>query len=748
MVLAVAGAAPADTPSPAGRTKLVFWNLFTTGKSHETLTELVRRFNDGNPRFYISQVDIPYQQLHTKILSAIAGRVPPDVAVFDRFLVASYAARGAFVELDELARRDGIRGEDFFQAPWEECLYEGHVYAVPYDTDVRVLYYNRKLFRDAKLDPDRPPKTWRELREFSKQLTVPRKDGHLDRVGFVPIWGNVGALYLYGWQKGASFASPDGRRLTLDAPGNVAALEWIRDFVHDYGLGNLLNLQSGFGADAQDPFITGKVAMTIWDVGAVDIIKRYGADLDWAAAQCPYPEDGVPATWSGGFSLVVPRGGDNVEGAWAFCRFILSEPSQRFMATSSDKLPALKSAAKDPFFQASAFWRLAVDQMKYSRYRPVSPAGSAIITELSTAVEQVIHDKATPAEALAVANRESQKVLDDFYKQTGGEPVDWAVWGTAMLAAGGLLLLVRGWISYRRVKALSIHRRQAMAGYLFAAPAIVGLGVFTLGPILLTAVYSMTRYEIIAPATWAGVDNYRQLLSEDRYFLKALWNTFYFAALSVPTEIVLALGLALLLNREIRGRAIYRTCFYLPTVMPAVAGSLLWAWLFNAEYGLVNVVLGYLHCPPVPWLTSEFCSKPALVVMGAWGVGGGMIIFLAALQGVPRTLYEAAEIDGAGPWGRFRHITLPMISPAMFFMVVMGIIGALQVFTQAYLMTDGGPMNSTLFYVLYLYRQAFENLNMGYASAMAWVLFAVILVITGVQFVLARRWVYYEGQQK
>jgi multiple sugar transport system permease protein len=179
-----------------------------------------------------------------------------------------------------------------------------------------------------------------------------------------------------------------------------------------------------------------------------------------------------------------------------------------------------------------------------------------------------------------------------------------------------------------------------------------------------------------------------------------------------------------------------------------VAGSLLWAWLFNAEYGLVNVVLGYLHCPPVPWLTSEFCSKPALVVMGAWGVGGGMIIFLAALQGVPRTLYEAAEIDGAGPWGRFRHITLPMISPAMFFMVVMGIIGALQVFTQAYLMTDGGPMNSTLFYVLYLYRQAFENLNMGYASAMAWVLFAVILVITGVQFVLARRWVYYEGQQK
>jgi multiple sugar transport system permease protein len=256
------------------------------------------------------------------------------------------------------------------------------------------------------------------------------------------------------------------------------------------------------------------------------------------------------------------------------------------------------------------------------------------------------------------------------------------------------------------------------------------------------------HYEILTAGTWIGTDNYARLFTNDRFFVTALWNTFYFTAISVPISIALALGLALLLNMEIGGRAFYRTGFYVPTVVPAVAGSLLWAWLFNAEYGLVNVVLGYLGLPEIPWLTSEYCSKPALIIMGLWGVGGGMIIFLAALQGVPRQLYEAADIDGAGPWTKFRHITLPMISPAMFFMLVMGVIGSLQVFTQAYLVTAGGPGDSTLFYVLYLFREAFQNLHMGYAAAMAWVLFLMILIVTGVQFVVAKRWVYYEGARQ
>ena len=729
------------------RKKVVFWNLFTGGSSHEVVTELVARFNRRQTEYVVEQVDIPGNHITSKILPAVAGGVAPDLTIFDRFLVASYAARGAFEPLDDYAARDGIRGEDFFQAPWEECLYDDKLYAVPYDTDVRLLYYNRELFREAGLDPDRPPKTWSELREFSQLLTKRRPDGRLEQIGAVPSWGNTG-LYLYCWQKGGEFLSEDGTRVTLDDPRNVAALTWIRDYVRDYGIEQLLTLQTGFGAENQNPLITGRVAMIVYDVGTLTMLERYGADLDWAAAPPPYADDGVPATWSGGFSLVMPKGGRHPEGAWQFARFILQDESQRYMATSSNKLPALRSAGEDPFFQSSPYWRLAIDQMRFSHYRPVSAVGGALSTEMGIAVDQVLHGKLSPEEALGVATRETQAQLDRFLDKNRGTPVDWTIVYSILGGMLAISIAIRGGFSWRRMQTMTIHRRQAVAGYLFALPAILGLLIFTVGPILTTFVYSFARYDILTAATWEGFDNYHRLFTSDRYFLIALWNTLYFTALSVPVSITISLGLAMLLNRQIAGRALYRALFYLPTVVPLVAGSLLWAWLFNGEYGLINITLGYIGLPQLPWLTSEHLSKPALVIMGLWNAGGGMIIFLAALQGVPRALQEAALLDGAGRWACFRHVTLPMISPAMFFMTVMGLIGSLQVFAQAFLMTNGGPVNSTLFYVLHLFREAFQNLNMGSASAMAWVLFVIILAITGVQFVVSRRWVHYDGGVK
>ena len=740
--------APLLADSQDARRTVTFWNLFTTGESLDTIAELIKRFNDASPSYIVRRIDIPYGQVHQKMLAAIAGNVPPDCSIFDRFLVGSYAARNAFTALDDLAQRDAVKGADFFDAPWAECIYNGRQYAVPYDTDVRVLYYNKALFRKAGLDPERPPKTWKELREVSRRLTVRRTNGTLEQAGYLPIYGNT-TLYLYGWQKGGEFVSADGLRVTLNDPKIVQALAWLKEFSDEYGVENMMSFQSGFGWTTQNPFVTGKLAMVVWDVGAITDIKKYGPDLDFGVAPCPYADDGIPATWSGGFAMVIPRGARESAGAWELAKFILSEPSQRYMATSSYKLPARRSAANDPFFQNSDFWRLAIDEMKHSRYRPVSPVGAALITEMQSALDHVLYNKLTPAQAMDTANGEAQKLLDRFLQGERGTTVNWPVLGGALAGAIGLLLLVRGWFSLRQVRAMRLQRRQALAGYAFALPAMLGLGIFTLGPVVMVLVYSFTRYEVLTPATWAGVSNYQRLFTEDRYFLTALWNTLYYVAFSVPLGTAMALGLAMLLNRPIAGRPVYRALFYMPVVMPLVAGSLLWGWLFNGDYGLINAVLSHIpYMPHIPWLTSEYCSKPALILMNLWGIGGGMIIFLAALQGVPASLYEAAEIDGAGRWCRFRHITLPMISPGMFFMVVMGIIGGLQVFDQAYLMTEGGPVNSTLFYILYLYREGFENLRMGYASAMGWVLFVFILALTGIQFALARRWVYYEGAQR
>jgi multiple sugar transport system permease protein len=240
--------------------------------------------------------------------------------------------------------------------------------------------------------------------------------------------------------------------------------------------------------------------------------------------------------------------------------------------------------------------------------------------------------------------------------------------------------------------------------------------------------------------------NYADFVLEDPLFIKSLYNTFYYVILSVPLGLLVALGLALLLNLQLRGVAIFRTIFYVPMVTPVVAVSLLWLFLFNPQFGILNYVLTLVGLPALGWISDPTWSKPSLILMSLWTVGGTMLIFLAGLQGIPAHLYEAAEIDGANIWQRFLNVTLPMLSPVIFFNLVLGIIGSFQTFTQAYVMTGGGPVDSTLFYALYLYRSAFKLLKMGYASSMAWVLLVIILVLTWLQFRLGRSWVYYEGE--
>jgi multiple sugar transport system permease protein len=287
--------------------------------------------------------------------------------------------------------------------------------------------------------------------------------------------------------------------------------------------------------------------------------------------------------------------------------------------------------------------------------------------------------------------------------------------------------------------------REALWGYIFVAPWIVGFLIFTLGPVVASFGLSFMDYELISAPTWRGLRNYTELIGQDRLFGLSLYNTVYYTLFSVPLGIIVAFLLALLLNVQLRGMNIYRTVFYLPAVTSGVAVSLLWIWLFNPQFGLINYLLRSIGLPAPGWLVDPAWSKPAFILMSVWGVGGTVVIFLAGLQGVPRQLYEAAEIDGANTLQRFRHVTVPMMTPVIFFNMIVGIIGSFQVFTSAYVMTQGGPRESTLFYVLYLFRQGFRLLRMGYAAAMAWILFIIIIVLTLIQLRLSKRWVYYEG---
>jgi multiple sugar transport system permease protein len=290
--------------------------------------------------------------------------------------------------------------------------------------------------------------------------------------------------------------------------------------------------------------------------------------------------------------------------------------------------------------------------------------------------------------------------------------------------------------------------RENITGYLFALPWLINLILLTTLPVGSAVYYSFTQYNVLKPARWIGLQNYQTMLTDDPLFWTALNNTIYYAMFAVPMGLILALTLALLLNQQVPGIAFFRATFFLPSIVPVVAASVVWAWILNPEFGLINDLLGRLGLYRPPWLTSPQWSKPALILMSLWSIGPTTIIFLAGLQDIPRHLYEAAEIDGASAWQRFVTVTIPLLTPTIFFNLVVGVIDAFQIFAQVYIISEGGPVWSTLFYVFYLWQQGFRFFKMGYASALALVLFVIILALTLVVLYTSRHWVYYEADQQ
>jgi multiple sugar transport system permease protein len=297
----------------------------------------------------------------------------------------------------------------------------------------------------------------------------------------------------------------------------------------------------------------------------------------------------------------------------------------------------------------------------------------------------------------------------------------------------------------------SAERKEAISAYIFLSPFLLWLVALMAGPILAAFFLSFCKWDILTPIQFVWFQNYMEM-AQDMRFWKSLYNTAYFTFLSVPIGMVLSIIVALLMNQSVKGIGLYRTIYYLPSILASgVAMAVLWKWIFNADSGLLNYGISLFtglqmsDCPK--WLASESWSKPALVIMSFWGVGGGMIIYLAGLQGIPTTLYEAAEIDGANRWQQFWSVTMPGLSPVIFFQLIMSIVSSFQIFNQVYVMTDGlgGPADSTLVMVLYIYQKAFKYYQMGYASALALVLFLVILLATWIQFKYSK-WVYYEGE--
>ncbi|MHB8065481.1 MAG: carbohydrate ABC transporter permease [Ruminiclostridium sp.] len=294
-----------------------------------------------------------------------------------------------------------------------------------------------------------------------------------------------------------------------------------------------------------------------------------------------------------------------------------------------------------------------------------------------------------------------------------------------------------------RNKMSKLARREAIDGYIGILPWLIGFLAFTAIPLFTVFYLSFTYWDILTPIKWAGFENFKHILT-DKQVLSSLWNTMRYTVFVVPITTALGLLTAVLLNQKMKGILLFRVIFYLPSVLPGVAVALLWVWILNPDYGVINTFLGYVGIKGPMWLSDPNWAMPGIILRACWGVGGGMILFLAALEGVPQNYYEAATIDGANAIQSFFKITLPMISPTIFYFVITGTIASLQEYVLFRVMTNGGPVGSTKTFVFYLYETAFQRYSVGYASALAWVIFAICLILTAALFKFSS-WVYYEG---
>lgn len=734
----------------AGRVHVVYWEKWT-GFEREAMQALVDDFNRSQDRIFVDHMAI--SAVNKKTLVATAGGNPPDLAGVVAQDVFNFADKQALTPLDDLARGSSVSADRYLPAYWDMGEYEGRLYGVVSVPAVNALHWNKRLFRAAGLDPERPPKTIAELDEFAKRLTR-TEDGRIVQAGFLPSdptwWAFFWPYFFHGrlWDGGA--------RITLGEPENVRAFEWVQSYAKQHGVVALQNLSATFGnvASAQDPFLSEKLAMVLQGVWLANYQQVLAPNLEWGAA--PFPSIDAsepPVSFVDADMLVIPRGSAHPREAFEFIRFLSEQANTEKLCLLQRKNSPLREVS------ASFFEHHKNPYIRMFQALPASPGARAPLkmgvwteyrTELHATFQKVWLQQASPAEALAETNTRMQRAWDRLRARRAipesPRLLAAPLWLTAALVAAIAVLIAREYARRRRLGSSRRGEFQALGkGLAFFSPWAIGLGVFVAYPVLSSIVYSLCDYSLLSAPRFVGFANYIDLFHDDLFFI-ALKNTAIYAIFALPLHLAVAFSLALFLDANVRGSGIYRTLVFLPSLTPVVASAMVWLWIFNARFGVLNYVLGKLSfglIAPVPWLSNPHTALPSLILMSVWGVGHAVVITLAAMQDVPSAVYEAADIDGANLWQRVWHITLPLTSPVVYFNGILGLIGALQVFAQPYIMTQGGPARATLSYSMRLYDNAFTYLRMGYAAAMAWILFVIILGLTVLALRVGKNRVHY-----
>lgn len=740
------------------------------GDSNEDriVAQLLKAFERENPDIRTLRINPGMADAYVnKLQTMFASGEPPDVMYVGYEKIADWASKGLLAEIEPWMERDAAEGRpdaidpgDYYPQvldcfrfdPQTQVAGRGRLYGIAKDFSTVGFYYNVDLFRKAGAPLPHADWTWDDFIHAARMIA------RLDNCYGAEFNTWEAAIRCYIWTMGVDFAAPDWSEFRLRDPQLIAELNRLRGWFFDEKrtlFSAKTQLETG-----QDPFLSGRIGMTgpfgRWKVP----IYRHITDFDWDFAPLPRGRQTANGIFTTSWSMAARS--RHPEAAWRLIRFLCGRPGQELMCQTALAIPALRSVAQGPLFLDPAAKpdndQAYLDAVPYAR--PIDwPADPRYLHHLRVRLEDVFKSGAKSVEdAMAQVERDWENFRAENQSAallSGAERVNWratAFWILTPVLAG-LIGLVIWWL---RTQPGRLARREEYAGLALVSPWIIGFVAFTAFPIVLSLLLSFMRWnglETLDHARWVGVHNYRHMLLHDAGFRHALLKTAYYVALAVPLGQLAALGAALLMNREMRGIGLFRSIWYLPSVLAGVGVAVLWQWVFHHEHGLLNALLqpvtAWFGRQPPAWFERDAAiwGVPAFAIMSLWSVGGTMMIYLAGLKGISRELYEAAAIDGASGAGRFWNVTLPMLSPVIFFNVVISLINAFQVFTQAYVMTGGGPGDATRFYVLYLFNQAFDFHEMGYASGMAWLLLLLILGLTLLVMRGSRRYVHYEGMK-
>jgi ABC-type sugar transport system permease subunit/ABC-type glycerol-3-phosphate transport system substrate-binding protein len=756
----------------------------------EVIQKTVADFEKAHPNIKVKLEKAGWRDYSNKLLIQYAANSAPDVASMNTIYYYKFASRGALLNLNPFIKATpDFDLKSYYPIALENLQYKGSLYVLPRDVSPIFILYNKKLFDRAGLPYPDGSWTWDyRVRPHLKEkdfLWVLQQLSKLDKNRKPVQWGICAytAQYLadnFALASGGQFANkPENpTKVLYNDPKVIRAFQFTADLANkEHYLPNYSELRHASQTMGRDIWLAQKAAMYLtgtWDIPKIRkaLIPNEKGWFEWDIVAFPGYKDGTKRYLSATNGYGILKSTRYPKESWELVKWLSGEPGMKRLVESGLAHPAIKSIALSepwlpgphtPLEQQYPPSRIRIHEaVQYSWNEPKSE-----FWQQSTAV---IHDKLSllwdgqisAAKLLGETNIEAQRLLDKALEKKSLPNFKWSY---ALIMGVCCVTALLFWVYWpERQKVYSrLQKRESRVAYAFLSPWILGASLFVLLPMLLSLMISVTDWDIIQPARWMGIGNYTEALSHDPRFWTVVHVTLVYTVLAVPLGVVIALLLALLLNVKVKGMPLFRAIFYLPSLASVVASALIWRKIFQTEGGLLNTLIygadgqgNFLglatllsklthSTKPVNWLGDENTALLSLIIMSVWGVGASMIILLAGLQHIPQAYSEAAVIDGAGRRQRFQKIILPLLGPSLLFCMVTGVISSFQVFTKAFVMTLGGPGDATRFFVLYLYNQAFDYLRMGYASALAWILFLIILVFTLIQFKMGKS-VYYEGE--